>query len=112
MPDLAITDDTEPREIAAWLHELIAAQSPEHAALVAAFRLRSDTRVRPAADPPAFPRPPRRGPYAPRLERAALYAALRDAGAGKHVAAAQVPLSPRTADRYEARYLAAQGGGA
>jgi hypothetical protein len=104
--------DAAPREIVTALHDQMAEMSPEFAALVAAYRqTRAAGRVPPATGSPASPRPSRRGPYLPSLERAARYRDLRDAGAGKHVAAAHIRLRPRTADRYEARYLAAMGGG-
>ena len=106
MLELAITDDTEPREIAAWLHELIAAKSPEHAGLVAAFEDRNAGKVRPGP-PQRFPR----SPYLPRLERLGRYCVLRGSGTGKKAAATQVGIRPRTADRYETAWLATLGGG-
>lgn len=59
MPELAIADDATPREIVTQVHDLMAAQSPERAALVAAYRgTRAAGRVPPR--PPAIfpPAPP------------------------------------------------------
>lgn len=89
--------EPSPREIVARLHERIAAQSPDHAALVAAYqRTRAAMRV-PPGPVQVFPRSPRRS----RLARQEAYAALRGAGTGRKDAAALVGVCRRTADRYE-----------
>jgi hypothetical protein len=103
--------DAAPREIVTALHDQMAEMSPEFAALVAAYRQTpAARRVPPAIDPPAFPRPPRRGSYRPRLVRLSRYSALRDGGASKWAAGRHVDIHPSTASQYEAARRAARGG--
>src|SRR2546430_14040453 len=98
MPELTYAEEAAPDEITAVLHDLIAAQSPEHAALVADFKRWQADGQRPPGPRQVFPR----APAVSRLCRLAQYAALRAAGTGKKAAATQVGISRRTGVRDEA----------
>lgn len=82
----------------ARVHERIAALSPEHASLVAAYQsTRAANRVPPGLRP-ASPC----APHASRLRRLAAYAELRNAGSTPKEARTALEICPRTAARYEA----------
>jgi hypothetical protein len=105
MPEYA--DDVAPREIVTDLHAEIAAQSPEHAALVAAYE------ALPAR--PGYPlrraRRPAGGMSAARLRRLEVYTALRLSGTGAKAAATRAGISHHTGRQYEADLIASLGGG-
>lgn len=91
-----------PRQIVTELHAEIAALSPEHAALVAAYE----------AIPRPVPRPARqpRRVAAHRARRLVTYGQWRIAGRSPRVAAEAVFLSPSSASQYEADFLASLAG--
>lgn len=97
-----IAPDAAPREIVAALHAEIAAKSPRHAALVAAF----EAVPRPVPRPPRRPRPPAHH----RARRLTMYGQLRIAGRSPRAAAEAVFLGPSSASQYEADFLATLGG--
>lgn len=92
MPD---PREMEPRQIVARLHAEIAAKSPEHAALVAAFEALPGL---PPAWDPAEEASARRAAW---LERAGRYAAFR-AVLTQEAAARRLRICIRTARNYEA----------
>jgi hypothetical protein len=97
-------EEPTPREIVAALHAEIAARSPGHAALVAAFE-----------QIPRKPRTPIRVPRRPAVtsphrRRMEFYTALRLSGTGKKAAARQAGIVHHTGRRYEADLIAMLGG--
>ena len=97
--------DLTPRQVAAWLHAEIAAKSPEHAALVAAFE--------------AIPRQPERSlpsprhlarAGSPRYRRLSIYAAVRLRGGGEREAAMRAGICRDSRPQYEADFLGVIGG--
>ena len=103
MPDV-ITDCAEPspQEIVAALHAEIAAQSPEHAALVAEF---DALPPRPARSRgfwvPGEPSPAGAALTRGRRERADRYMRLLDSGLSRHAAARRAGIAVYTAYEYE-----------
>jgi hypothetical protein len=86
-------DGMEPREIVAALHAEIAAKSPEHAALVAAWDAMRAGRM-------AVPCPGEAAVCAARQARVREYAKLRGQGLTLAQAAGRLGVSPRTAETY------------
>lgn len=99
----------DPRQIVALLHAEIAALSPEHAALVAAF----EALPRKHGYPLRRARPALPGPGSNcqrRVQRLAAYTSLRLSGTGKKAAARRIGVGHGTGRQYEADFLAALGG--
>jgi len=94
-----------PREIVAALHEQIAAISPEHAALVAAYKEIPRPSPRPVRQPRTHPA------YQSRYQRMTVYAQLRLAGRTPKAAARAAGVSRSSGGQYEADFLASLGGG-
>ena len=99
-----IPDAEDPRVIVDRLHAEIAAISPEHAALVAAYR----ALPRPAPRPVRTPRPP--AGTKPRARKMLAYSSLRLGGYDTGAAARKAGISRYSAPRYEADFLATLGG--
>ena len=108
MPDVITEcpEELSPREIVARLHAEIAALSPGHAALVAAF----EQRPRKPGYPIRAARRPAGYRSAARLRRLAVYSSLRLSGSGLKAAARRAGLRPDIGRQYEADMLAALGG--
>jgi hypothetical protein len=88
-----------PREIVALLHAEIAARSPEHAALVAAWdAMRAAARLPDAAAP--VPRPGSAAVVAYRQDRVRAYRDMLGQGLTPEQAAERLGISPRTAETY------------
>ena len=99
-------DVQSPREIVAALHQQIAGQSPEHAALVAAYE----------AIPRLGERPVRQARPCPvygsrRYKRMTVYRQARLAGRGTKAAARLAGISRSSGGQYETDFLASLGGG-
>jgi len=103
--EITVTEEMTPGEIVAVLHAAIAAQSPEQAALVAAFDQVPRTPPRPVRQPRAH------AAYQPRYQRMLVYSKTRLAGQGVKAAAKITGLSYSSAGQYEADFLDALGGG-
>lgn len=97
--------ERSPREITASLHREIAAISPEHAALVAAFE------AIPRADPRPVRQPRPHPVYQERRRRMTVYSQARLAGRGPKAAARAAGVGASSASQYEADFLASLGGG-
>ena len=97
MLDLRNAGNPSPAEIVTRLHKLIAAKSPEHAALVARWEQKQA-----AAWPGVHHQ------VAACRERMERYGELREDGATPEEAAGDIGLRGSTAQRYEAHYQAAR----
>lgn len=96
--------DAAPREIVTAVHEQIARQSPEHAALVAAYEAIPRSNPRPVRQPRSHPA------YGPRRQRMTVYTQLRIAGHGPQEAARKAGVGRSSASQYEADLLGTLGG--
>jgi len=102
---IRVTASTTPREIVAALHKQIAAKSPAHAALVAAYEAAPQRPVRPVRQPR---RPAAAGSV--RYRRLSIYAASRLGGASVKTAARKAGISRESGQQYEADFLGVIGG--
>lgn len=100
-----MADLRSPSEIVADLHAQIAAKSPEHAALVAAFETLPRRPERLFCEPRPLARP-----GSVRYRRLSAYAGHRLSGASEKDAARQACISPDSRPQYEADFLGVIGG--
>lgn len=96
--------EQSPREIVARVHERIAALSPEHASLVAAYEAIPRSAQRPVRRPRPHPA------YQSRQRRLTVYSQLRLAGREPRAAARSAGVGPSSSAQYEADFLASLGG--
>ena len=97
--------EPSPREVVRRLHREIAATSPEHAALVAAFEALPRRAERPVREPRCLAKP-----GSVRYRRLSIYAAVRIGGGSGKAAARQAGVSQRSGQQYEADFLGVIGG--
>ena len=104
-------DDRTPAEIVALLHAEIAARSPEHAALVAAWdAMRAEQRALTETGQAPVRRPGSAAVVAYRQDRVRAYRDMLGQGLTPEQAAERLGISPRTAETYGLGWSHGDGG--